>query len=169
MCPLPPLRPRAPDRRNESLEPRIQHLRDQHQQPAEEEQAQERDADDNRKRIPVVLQAVLLDLRDLHGEVARHQADGQEEHAEFGEQGRGSSQARRGLGIFLGVDVEVLSMQLADVLTGGCAELLRQLTVDTKASFSVRNSWVSFKIRNCIRSLSRSKRWPADSARTTPS
>jgi hypothetical protein len=50
----------------------------------------------------------VLEIWDLHREISRHETDGQEEYAELGKQRRGSRQARRGLSIFLGVDVEVL-------------------------------------------------------------
>jgi hypothetical protein len=54
------------------LDKRIQHISDPHQQPAEEEQSHERDGDDDREGVPVVLSGVMLQVRDLHGEVAGH-------------------------------------------------------------------------------------------------
>lgn len=96
------------------LHPLIQRLSNPHQQPIEEKQAHEGNTHHDSEHYPILLDRVgTLYICDLGGEVAGHETDGQEQNTELCEQGCGARQAGSGFGVFLGVDVEVLRIELA--------------------------------------------------------
>lgn len=89
--------------------PLVQHVAEEHEDPAKEEQADEGQGGDDGERVPVRLAGPpLVQVLDLDGEVARHEADGEEEDAQLGQQRRAPGEPRRGLGILLLREVEVL-------------------------------------------------------------
>jgi hypothetical protein len=107
------LKPQVPE---EPLEPArdlcgpvVHHVAEEHEDPAEEEQADEGQGGDDGKGVPVRLAVPpLVQVLDLDGEVARHEADGEEEDAQLGQQRRAPGESRRRLGVLLLCEVEVL-------------------------------------------------------------
>jgi hypothetical protein len=74
-----------------------------------EEQTDESEADGAREAVPVRLGGpVLVQVWYLHREVARHEADGQEEDRQLGDHGCAAIQSCYGLRILLLREVEVL-------------------------------------------------------------
>ena len=92
-----------------TLNPAIQRFGDIHEQPAKKEQRQDRKAHNDRKGVPIISWRVVIEFLYLDREVSRHEADWEEQNAKFRQQGGGTCEARCWFGIFLGVDIEVLS------------------------------------------------------------
>lgn len=76
---------RPPNRPADRLRNLIQPVAHEHEQLAEEEEAEKRDGGHHGKGVPVRLARVRVEqVRDLHREIAGDEADGQEEDAQLG-------------------------------------------------------------------------------------
>ena len=58
------------------FDPSIQYFSDVHQQSAEEEQCQKRNAHDDSKGIPIISPSIVVQIFDLYRKIARHETDG---------------------------------------------------------------------------------------------
>lgn len=120
--------------------PFVQLVAEEHEQPAEEKQTQERYSRNHGERIPVrVAVPPLVKVLDLDREVARDEADGQEENAELRQQCRASCQPCRRRRILLLREVEVLCRWLIPPVSNGSLQLSQlRLTVVDRALISSR-------------------------------
>jgi hypothetical protein len=140
-----------PNLPHQPVGPILKHIAEEHQQFAEEEESDEGESGNHPKRH-IVLSSVsaarshqatpsrltcvwgvpLHEIRDLHGKEGGHEADRQEEDAQFGEERGTSRQAGRCLRIFLGRDLEELpgTMSVMHTVNGmgcrGCTHSVRQ-------------------------------------------